>query len=157
MSDAPALAGRATSRALHWRDIPSLVRLETELFPADAWSQATWWSELAARPRRSYQVLTDGDDLVGYAGADLAGAVADVMTIAVSPAHRGCGYGQQLLNWLIDVATGAGATQLMLEVRADNTTAIDMYQRNGFSTVSVRRCYYQPGDVDALVMRRSLG
>ncbi len=150
----PARRG-VTSRPLDWRDIPNLVRLETELFPADAWSQATWWAELAARPRRSYLVLTDGDDLVGYAGADLGGALADVMTIAVAPTHRGLGYGQQLLSWLIDVA--AGATHLMLEVRADNPAAIELYQRNEFAVVSVRRRYYQPGDVDALVMRRSLG
>ena len=38
-------------RPLTWRDIPVLAALEPELFAADAWSEASWWSELAQRPR----------------------------------------------------------------------------------------------------------
>jgi [ribosomal protein S18]-alanine N-acetyltransferase len=44
----------------------------------------------------------------------------------------------------------------MLEVRADNTAAIGLYERAGYAVVSTRRRYYQPGDVDALVMRKML-
>jgi ribosomal-protein-alanine N-acetyltransferase len=44
----------------------------------------------------------------------------------------------------------------MLEVRADNVAARNLYDRNGFDVLSARRRYYQPGDVDALVMRRLL-
>jgi [ribosomal protein S18]-alanine N-acetyltransferase len=32
--------------------------------------------------------------------------------------------------------------------------AIALYRRNGFAELTVRRRYYQPGDVDAVVMRR---
>ena len=41
----------------------------------------------------------------------------------------------------------------MLEVRADNAAAIRLYRRHGFERLAVRRGYYQPGDVDAWVMR----
>ena len=34
--------------------------------------------------------------------------------------------------------------------------AIGLYDRAGYTVVSTRRRYYQPGDVDALVMRRIL-
>jgi ribosomal-protein-alanine N-acetyltransferase len=44
----------------------------------------------------------------------------------------------------------------MLEVRADNEPARKLYDSNGFEVLTVRRRYYQPGDVDALVMRRRL-
>jgi ribosomal-protein-alanine N-acetyltransferase len=44
----------------------------------------------------------------------------------------------------------------MLEVRADNVVAQRLYRATGFSTLSVRRRYYQPGDVDALIMRMHL-
>ena len=47
----------------------------------------------------------------------------------------------------------AGATSLLLEVRADNAPAIALYERHGFDRIAVRRRYYQPGDVDAWVMR----
>jgi ribosomal-protein-alanine N-acetyltransferase len=44
----------------------------------------------------------------------------------------------------------------MLEVRADNTAAHRLYERSGFELLTVRRKYYQPGDVDAHVMRLHL-
>lgn len=138
-----------------WTDIPVLARLDTELFDDDAWPEATWWSELAGRPRRDYLVAVDGDDVIGaYAGLDLGGDVADVMTIAVTPDHRGTGWGDRLLEVMAERAAGAGAVSLMLEVRADNGPARRLYARHGFTQVSVRRRYYQPGDIDALVLRR---
>ena len=78
-------------RDAHWRDIPAMARLERAAFPEDPWPEATFWAELAQRPRRSYVVaVTDGsedpDHLLGQAGLDLAGDVADIMTVAVDAA-----------------------------------------------------------------------
>jgi ribosomal-protein-alanine N-acetyltransferase len=44
----------------------------------------------------------------------------------------------------------------MLEVRADNAAARALYDRAGYVVLSTRRRYYQPGDVDALVLRKTL-
>jgi ribosomal-protein-alanine N-acetyltransferase len=41
----------------------------------------------------------------------------------------------------------------MLECRVDNVRAQKLYERFGFQPIGVRRGYYQPGNVDALVMR----
>jgi ribosomal-protein-alanine N-acetyltransferase len=147
-------------RNVTWRDIPRLVELETELFADAAWSAETWWAELAGRPRRSYVVLEGGDGIEGYAGVDLGGDVADVMTLAVVPGWRGRGLGDLLVGELVRRAGKSGAGSVMLEVRADNGPARRLYERHGFEEVSVRRRYYrQPDgpDVDALVMRRRLG
>ena len=95
--------------------------------------------------------------VLGYAGVDLAGETADVMTIAVDPGRRGEGHGVRLLEALLGRAEVAGASQVMLEVRADNEAAIGLYTRYGFAEVHRRRGYYQPGSVDALVMRREVG
>lgn len=143
-------------RELRWSDIPALAAAESTLFTDDAWSAETWWSELAGRPRRDYLVLDDGEGLLGYAGLDHGGEVADVMTIAVLPAAQGRGLGPRLLSELEARARARGAAYVMLEVRADNAAAIGMYQRGGFTLLSTRRRYYQPGDVDALVMRKAL-
>ncbi|ADU47533.1 ribosomal protein S18-alanine N-acetyltransferase [Intrasporangium calvum] len=144
-------------RALEWADIPRLAALEVELFAEDAWSEQAWWAELAARPRRDYVVAVDGDQVVGYGGLDVSGDVADLMTIAAVPAAQGRGLGRRLLDDLVHRAEGHGATALLLEVRADNEPAKRLYERRGFETISVRRRYYQPGDVDALVMRKHIG
>jgi len=150
-------------REMTWRDIPALAALEPELFADDAWSERTWWAELAGRPRRSYVVCEQPGSrqqdsgqhaaIAGYAGVDCGGEVADVMTIAVAPAAQGRGIGRVLMGWLTAQARSAGAEHLMLEVRADNVAAQQLYSSTGFATLSVRRRYYQPGDVDALIMR----
>lgn len=145
-----------TLREMTWRDIPALAALEPLLFADDAWSERTWWAELAGRPRRRYVVAEQSGSVVGYAGLDCGGEVADVMTIAVAPAAQGQHLGTTLMGWLIAQARRAGAEHLMLEVRADNVVAQRLYSRAGFATLTVRRRYYQPGDVDALVMRRHL-
>ena len=144
-------------REMTWRDIPRLAELESELFATDAWSEATWWGELAGRPRRSYVVLEGSEGIDGYAGVDLGGEVADVMTVAVAPGRRGAGLGDRLVSELLRRAADDGAGSVMLEVRADNGPARRLYERHGFAEVAVRRRYYQPEGVDAVVMRRRVG
>jgi [ribosomal protein S18]-alanine N-acetyltransferase len=149
-------AGGLVLREMTWRDVPTLAALEPALFADDAWSEQTWWAELAGRPRRCYVVGEQGGVVVGYAGVDRRGEVADVMTIAVAPDAQGHGLGSLLMDWLIEAARCGGAEHLMLEVRADNTAAQRLYSKMGFVMLTVRRRYYQPGDVDAHVMRRHL-
>jgi len=153
-------------RELAWPDLARLAELETELFADDAWTEATWWAELAQRPRRDYVVavpVAGGAPVearvagvAGYAGLDHGGATADIMTVAVAPAYRGMGVGDTLVGELLARAAGRGAEAVLLEVRADNRPATRLYERHGFVVISTRRRYYQPGDVDALVMRRML-
>ena len=95
--------------------------------------------------------------VLGYAGVDLAGDVADVMTIAVVPEARGTGLGDRLVRHLLARALETGADAVLLEVRADNDAARRLYARHGFEEIAVRRRYYQPGDVDALVLRARPG
>ncbi|WP_207555770.1 ribosomal protein S18-alanine N-acetyltransferase [Intrasporangium flavum] len=143
-----------TLHELEWADLPTLADLEQQLFADDAWSPQTWWSELAARPRREYVLARDADGAVaGYAGLDLAGDTADVMTVATAPTHQGRGVGRVLLDELLRRARAHGVEAVLLEVRADNDAARRLYDRAGFEVISVRRRYYQPRDVDALVMR----
>ncbi|WP_406832108.1 ribosomal protein S18-alanine N-acetyltransferase [Pedococcus sp. KACC 23699] len=143
-------------RDLRWTDLPELSLLEADLFPDDAWAQETWWAELAARPRRSYVVEEQDGRVAGYAGVDLGGDVADVMTMAVAPAAQGRGLGRRLLDELVARAAADHAAYLMLEVREDNGPARRLYETRGFELLTVRRRYYQPGDVDAHVMRLDL-
>jgi ribosomal-protein-alanine N-acetyltransferase len=45
----------------------------------------------------------------------------------------------------LDRAGTAGATSVLLEVRADNEAAVALYRRHGFERIALRRGYYQPG------------
>jgi [ribosomal protein S18]-alanine N-acetyltransferase len=141
---------------MRWTDIGQLAALERDLFPHDAWTEPTWWSELAARPQRDYVVEEDPSGIAGYAGLNLGSEVADVMTVAVAPRAQGRGLGRILLEELVERARQDGAEYLMLEVRDDNLPARRLYEHAGFEVLTTRRRYYQPGDVDAHVMRRTL-
>ncbi len=143
-----------TLREMEWPDIPELARWDRELFGSDAWPEATWWAELAQRPRREYVVVAGDSGILGYAGLDVSGDSADVMTIAVVPDAQGRGIGRLLLDELIARAARRGASALLLEVRADNSAALSLYEATGFARLAVRPRYYQPDDVDAVVMRR---
>ena len=144
-------------RELEWSDLETLAALEVTLFRDDAWSARTWWAELAQRPRRDYVVAVDDGQIVGYGGIDVSGDVADLMTIATVPGAQGHGLGRRLLDELVRRAERGGAEALLLEVRADNEAAKRLYASSGFEVISVRRRYYQPGAIDALVMRKHIG
>jgi ribosomal-protein-alanine N-acetyltransferase len=147
----------ARIRSMHWTDVPAAHELEGQLFPVDAWSVETFWSELALVPStRCYVVAVDEDDtLLGYAGVFTAGDDADVQTVAVAPQAQGRGLGRLLLHSLIRTARERGASRLFLEVRSDNEPALGLYEREGFERTGLRRDYYGPG-IDAVVMRKLL-
>jgi len=140
-------------RVLHSDELAEVMALEQETFPSDAWTQESMAAELAS-PNGFYIGLFD-PELVGYAGlATVPGTFSsDVQTIAVSASHRGKGLGRKLLEALVAHAKRLGSEQILLEVRVDNEPAIKLYQSFGFERIDVRRRYYQPDDVDALIMR----
>ncbi len=152
-------AAGVTLRPMRWWDVEAVQALDAELFGPTAWTPGTFWSELAAGPSRWYVVAetrrADGSAavLAGYAGLLVSAGEADVQTIGVAPSAQGRGVGTRLLHTLTERAAQSGATGLLLEVRADNAPAIALYTREGFERVAVRRRYYQPGDIDAWVMR----
>jgi ribosomal-protein-alanine N-acetyltransferase len=107
--------------------------------------------------RRLYLVAEEGKTLVGYAGMMFTGgSQADVVTLAVNPAYWGQGTGTALLTALMDEAVSRGCAEVLLEVREDNARARQLYLRHGFTEIGVRRGYYQPAGVDAVVMRKEL-
>jgi ribosomal-protein-alanine N-acetyltransferase len=138
-------------------DLDNVVKLEVALFGEEAWSRQMLVGELGQQPAtRYYIVAEEAGALVGYAGLLAAGAQADVLTIAVSTARWGEGIGSQLLSGLLSEAARRGCTEIFLEVRADNTRAQRLYRWWGFDDIGVRRGYYQPSGMDAIVMRRDL-
>lgn len=140
-----------TLRPMRWPDIEPVHAIETAVFEVDPWSAEQFWGELA-QPTREYVVAEDDGVILGYAGAYLLPPDSDVQTIAVSPTAQGRGVGRALLEELIAIAVRHDCTQLLLEVRSDNLSAIGMYERFGFESISRRRDYYASG-VDALIMR----
>jgi [ribosomal protein S18]-alanine N-acetyltransferase len=154
----PDGGGTVRLREMRRADMAAVMVLERELFPEDAWTPEMFAAEFAQpSSRRLYLVAERGNALIGYAGMMFTGgSQADVVTLAVTPARWGRGTGTALLLALLDEADKRGYEEVLLEVREDNPRARRLYLRHGFDEVGIRRGYYQPSGVDAVVMRKVL-
>ena len=138
-------------------DLGAIMALERASFPTDAWSETLMAAELSS-PHGRYVVDVEAGRLAGYGGvrAVQGAADADIQTIAIAEHARGTGRGRALLRALLAAARERGAREVFLEVRADNPAAESLYVSEGFTEIARRPRYYQPDDVDAVVMRLDL-
>lgn len=135
-------------------DLDAVMAIEISTFPDDAWSPETMAREVDG-PHGYYLVAQAEDGAIdGYAGllAPERAGQADIQTIAVTERARRRGLGRTLLLALVAEARRRGATEVFLEVRADNPGARALYESLGFTEIAVRPRYY-PGGIDAVVMR----
>ena len=122
--------------------------------------------EAAQWPQESYASLLDHAGLIWVAertgtllGFVVARPVADeaeIMNLAVDPAHRHSGIASALLESAVDEFRRARLQSIFLEVRASNAIAIHFYERRGFARTGRRPAYYQHPTEDAVLMVRKL-
>jgi ribosomal-protein-alanine N-acetyltransferase len=152
---AGSIPAGVTLRNMDHADISAVHALERRLFPVDAWPLQMFHDELAQAETRHYLVAELDGEIVGYAGLMCIEPIADVQTIAVVPECEGRGIGSALLTELIAESVRRRAADVLLEVRADNPRAQELYRRFGFEQIHVRPRYYRDG-IDALIMRLQL-
>ncbi|GAA1342548.1 ribosomal protein S18-alanine N-acetyltransferase [Arthrobacter roseus] len=144
-----------TMRAMTTDDVVPVHVLENQLFPTDAWPLDMFYAELKQQQTRHYVVAEEAGAIIGYAGLMCIPPLGDIQTIAVEPGHEGQGIGSVLLRRLIEEAVSRGADSVLLEVRADNPRAQQLYQYFGFEQIDIRRRYYR-GGIDAIIMKLDL-
>ncbi|SFS02478.1 ribosomal-protein-alanine N-acetyltransferase [Agrococcus baldri] len=161
-------------------DLDAIMAIERASFGASAWEAETMRAEIGSEWGRyivAEEIATDGfagertaaesavaegadaadsHRALGYAGLRSVGVEGDVQTIAVVEEARGRGIGRALLAELLIEAERRGVRELFLEVRADNPVARALYESVGFGEIGVRPRYYQPEDVDAVVMKKEM-
>lgn len=135
-------------------DLPGLAAVERACFP-DPWSEPGLRAELELPHSRVY-VCTD---FTGILQATLLGwrvfEEFHVNRVAVHPEARRLGLGRWLLLHALTVAKAEGVESALLEVRADNLAAIQLYETTGFLRTGLRRGYY-PDGTHALLMTLDL-
>ncbi len=82
-----------------------------------------------------------------------AAGEAELLRIAVDPAHRGGGLGRTLLEACQAELAEAGLVHLYLEVRVSNAAAIQLYRACGWKPCGLRSGYYPDGEDAALFQR----
>lgn len=122
------------------------------------WSRADIAGLLASPGVAGLLLMEAGAD-IGLAICRIVAGEAELLTIAVDPAHRRRGAARQLLGAVVESVEAGGARTLFLEVAADNPAALALYRSMGFQPVGRRAAYYPRRDrsaADALVMRLNL-
>ena len=100
-----------------------------------------------------FLTVTEGDSAVGFGCILLVADEGELVDIAVSPAYRKLGLGQMLMTALLTEAANRGAEQIFLEVRQSNTPARNLYEKNGFTAIGLRKKYYKEPVEDAVLMQ----
>ena len=125
-------------------DIGALVDLENRSFSSDRISRKSF-RRLVASPSAAIIIAAIGQSLAGYAAVlfRTGSATARIYSLAVDPAFRGIG--RELLGACEREAATRGCTSVRLEVREDNTRAINLYERMSYSRFAAIAGYYADG------------
>ena len=149
-----ALAGiHCQLRPMTVNDTSAVAKLEAAVYEDsahNAWSEKLFYEELS-QPGRSWWVAHDQGRIIGFAGGYLAGPDFEIEEVACDPARRREGIASRLVSRVAYDAQMLGASTCSLEVDAQNSPALALYARFGFTQKGRRPGYYGAGH-DALIM-----
>ena len=144
-------------RPMSVNDIAEAVALDEQASadePSRPWTYDMFYEEMH-QPKSSWWVAHDQGKVVGFAGAQLAGDTLDIMDVVVSPERRREHIATRLLERVCYDGHMLGAASSTLEVYAQNTAALSLYQQLGYEQVGLRRDYYGKGN-DARILTVAL-
>lgn len=103
-------------------------------------------------------IIERGEVVVGYGILSIATGEAHILNLCIDPHFRKLGYADRMLEEILVRARQAEVSEIFLEVRPSNESAIALYQKNGFRQIAYRPAYYQAreGREDAAVLSKVL-
>jgi len=143
-------------RRMEVNDVPAVLEIERATFPS-AWSEAGFFYRLHDREFNVSLVGFVGNKLVAYAVSYAISEEFHFSNLAVHRDFRRRGLGEVLLWMSLHIGVELDCTEVYLEVRRHNVSAIRLYQKFGFEVYGVRKNYYQQENEDAFLMRKEIG
>lgn len=133
-------------------DLDAVMEIEPTIY-SHPWTRGNFIDSLQAGHHA--WVMMREEEVIGYAVMMIVLDEAQLLNLSVAQPYQKQGLGNALLSHVMKQADVLGARYMFLEVRASNTPAIGLYQRAGFTEVSVRKGYYPlaQGREDAIIMR----
>ncbi len=132
-------------------DAEALAAIHAACF-AKAWPAAALHIFVADSAGIGFVALDTESKPAGFVLGRVAADEAEILTLAVSPAHRRQGVASALCAHLLTALRARGAAALFLEVSNTQAPALALYAGLGFTRVGLRPRYYDDGS-DALLMR----
>ena len=135
-------------------DVPAAYAIDMSSFTLP-WPERSLRFEVTDNPAaRCWAAELDGR-LVGMLVLWLIVDEAHIATIATHSDFRRQGIAKRLLVEALKSAYAEGARSALLEVRAGNQAAQEMYRKFGFEVVGRRERYYKDNYEDAILMTLS--
>ncbi len=124
-------------------DLSRVAKLHAECFPDEAWNSSALATVLAMPGADGRICYGEDGTPCGLLFDQCLGPEGEILTLGVAPAWRRRGVARMLLQDLVLRARAGGAQRLLLEVAADNTAALALYESFGFARQGIRRNYYR--------------
>ena len=137
-------------------DVENVFRIEQQIH-THPWTQGNFRDAL----KSGYvcKVAELEEKLIGYAILMQGVDDAELLDIGISSVVQRRGWGSNLLNKMLGLARALGKQRVVLEVRASNVAAIELYRLMGFIEIGLRRDYYLKANnlrEDAIMMGLAL-
>ena len=141
-------------RQMTEEDLPSVVEIEKMCF-SDPWSKQSF-AEGMNNGYQKYFVALSGEKTVGYIALFHIFEEGEILNLATMPTERNQGIASKLVEYSFDLLKGLGVERVTLEVRKSNVAARSLYEKYGFSPISVRKNYYTLPLEDGIVMEKHI-
>lgn len=136
-------------------DLRSILAIQKKCSDAAAWLEADY-ARLGEEPGGMILVAElptmTTPKVLGFAAFRRIIDEAEMMNLAVDPAHQNQGIGQSLLEEARKRLAQAGVRRVFLEVRPSNKPALALYYSAGFGLHALRKDYYRDPREDAYVL-----
>ena len=153
-SEVPA---EANLRPMMESDVISVMVIENAAYP-HPWDEKIMRDCLRASHYHGWVFEVD-EVIRGYLFLSVVAGEMHILNLCIHPDIQGQGWGRTVLQRAFDLAVSEyQANMCFLEVRPSNTSALSLYQSEGFNEIGMRKNYYptSQGREDALVMAKSI-
>lgn len=137
-------------RAMQAEDAEEVAVIESRTF-SQPWSKQGFLDSLALE-HAVFLVAEEDNRVLGYIGMYVSLDEGEITNVAVDSDARRRGIGAMLVEAMKKEAGLRGVTQIVLEVRVSNESAIRLYERNGFVNQGIRKGFYDMPKEDAYIM-----
>ena len=129
-------------------DLDEIYDIEELIYPNHHWSKQDYEKELTNQLAHYSCAINSNNKIIGHYGFWQLFEEAHLVTIEVLPEYREQKVATALMINLVEECLKLMIKYITLEVREGNIAAVSLYKKFGFTTIGMRKKYYQDNDED---------
>lgn len=138
-------------RSYEEKDILRMIEIEEKVLHSSLGYE--YYQNDLNNPLARHYVWEEDKQVIGFISSVYDGFSLEILNFGVDEPYQHQGFGTKILSSVLDELIISGLNHAILEVRASNQVAIQLYQKLGFKEIHRRIGYYNNGE-DALVLQK---